>query len=213
MFAFIQPHESKRPHPAWHAKFIKMLPSIRRTAQIAFRKVCPELRQELIQEVIANCLVAYARLAKLGKEDLAFPTPLARFAVAQARVGRRVGSSLKIRDVLSGYAQHHKGFQVERLDHFDDDENCWQEIVVEDKRATPAEIAACRIDFAEWIRRLPNRQRKIAMTLATGETTQAAAKKYAVSPARISQIRQLLKESWERFQGEGKAAEPQLAVA
>jgi hypothetical protein len=122
--------------------------------------------------------------------------------VAQVRVGRRVGSRLRIGDVLSNYAQHQKGFQVERLDHFDGEENCWQEIVVEDKRATPAEIAACRIDFAEWIGRLPYRQRKIALTLAAGETTKAAAMKFAVTPARISQLRRELQTSWLVFHGE-----------
>jgi hypothetical protein len=202
MIAFIKAHDSKTTQPTWHAKFMEMLPSIRRTAQIAFRKVCPELRQELIQEVIANSLLAFARLAKLGREDLAFPTPLARYAVAQARVGRRVGSRLRIRDVLSGYAQHQKGFHVERLDQFDEKENCWQEIVVEDKRATPAEIAACRIDFAEWIGRLPHRQRKIALLLAAGETTKGAAMQFAVTPARISQLRREFRASWFAFHGE-----------
>jgi hypothetical protein len=202
MIALIASHESKTARPAWHAKFMEMLPSIRRTAQIAFRKLCPELRQELIQEVIANSLLAFVRLAKLGREDLAFPTPLARFAVAQARVGRRVGNRLRIGDVLSGYAQHKKGFQVGRLDQFDEEENCWQEIVVEDKRATPAEIAACRIDFAEWIGRLPYRQRRIALTLAAGETTKGAAMQFAVTPARISQLRRELQTSWFAFHGE-----------
>ena len=45
-----------------------MLPAIVRTAEISFRKVRPELRKEFIQEVIANSLVAYARLVELGKE-------------------------------------------------------------------------------------------------------------------------------------------------
>ena len=206
MIAFIKSHDSTRPQPAWHAKFMRMLPSIRRAAQIAFRKVCPELRLELIQETIANSLVAYARLVKLGREDPAYPTPLARFAVAQARVGRRVGSRLRIGDVLSNYAQHQKGFQVGRLDHFDEEENCWQEIVVEDKRATPAEIAACRIDFAEWIARLPHRERKIALLLAAGETTKGAAMQFAVTPARISQLRRELQTSWLAFHGESPAA-------
>ena len=87
MIATFNPQESRSLQPAWHSKFMKMLPSIRRTAEIAFRKVCAELRQELVQEVIANCLVAYARLVELGREDLAYPTPLARYAVAQSRSG------------------------------------------------------------------------------------------------------------------------------
>src|ERR1700676_5603012 len=88
-----------------HAEFLVMLPTIRRAAQITFRKVRPELRDELIEEVVANCFVAYARLVERGQADRAAPSPLARFAIAQVRVGRRVGNRLRIRDVLSNYAQ------------------------------------------------------------------------------------------------------------
>ncbi len=115
---------------------------------------------------------------------------------------------------MSKYAQHRKNFQVEPLHYFDEEENCWQEIVVENKRATPAEIAACRIDFASWLRRLPRRRRKIALALAGGESTTEAAKTFGVTTARISQLRHWLKESWEAFQGEPRAEEePGLAVA
>jgi hypothetical protein len=184
-----------------------MLPAIRRHARISFRNAAPELRQELVQETIANSLANYARLLELGKQDLAFPSALARFAVAQVRNGRRVGNRLRIGDALSEFAQRKKCFCVERLDYFDGDENCWQEIVVEDRRASPADVAACRIDFASWLTRLPERLRKMAMHLAAGETTSATAKKFQVTPARVSQIRQLFKKSWEAFQGETNAAE------
>ncbi len=214
MIAAIKRPKPKTRTPAWHAAFLAMLPAIRRQAQITFRKVPLELRHDLIQEVIANCFTAYARLVELGQEDVAFPSALARFAVAQIRVGRRVGNRLRVRDVMSEYAQHRENFQVESLHYFDGEENCWQEIVVEDKRATPAEIAACRIDFASWLRLLPRRRRKIALALAGGETTSGAAKLFGLSAARISQLRQLLKESWEAFQGEARAEEQsQLAVA
>ena len=89
-----------------------------------------------------------------------------------------------------------------RLDYCDCKEGTWQDIVVEDRRVGPAEIAACRIDFASWLKLLPRRLRKIALTLASGETTSAAAKRFAVSAARISQLRRLLKQSWDGFQGE-----------
>ena len=183
-----------------------MLPAVVRTAQISFRKVRPELRQELIQEVIANSLVAYARLVELRREDAAFPSALARFAVAQVRAGRRVGNRLCSREVLSEYAQREKGFFVERLDHFDDEDNCWQEILVEDERATPADVAASRIDFAQWLRGMPGRIRRIAKFLATGESTLAAARRFALSPARISQLRREFRTSWLAFQGELPAA-------
>ena len=160
MIAMTEPRYANTKTTTDHAPFLAMLPAIRRAAQITFRKVRPELRDELIEEVVANCFVAYARLVERGQAGRAAPSPLARFAIAQVRTGRRVGNRLRIRDVLSNYAQFNNGFQVERLDSFDEEEECWQEVVVEDKRATPADIAACRIDFAEWLRRLTVRLRK-----------------------------------------------------
>jgi DNA-binding NarL/FixJ family response regulator len=82
------------------------------------------------------------------------------------------------------------------------------------KRATPAEVAACRIDFAEWLRRLTARLRKIALALASGETTKGAAEQFGLSPARISQLREWLKKSWEEFQGDAQiSAQPQPVTA
>jgi hypothetical protein len=183
-------------------------------APITFRAAGPELRAELVQEVVASSFAAYARLVELGKEELAFPYPLARFAIGQVRAGRQLGNRRRVQEVMSGYGQRRKGFHVERLDYFDEEENRWEEIVVEDKRATPADIAACRIDFASWLRLLATLRRKIALALASGDTTSAAAKKFDVTPARISQLRQWLKESWESFQGgEAEEKRPQLAVA
>jgi hypothetical protein len=213
MIAMTEPRRRNSTKLANHAAFLLMLPAIRRTAQITFRKIRPELRDELIEEVVANCFVAYARLVERGQTGRAAPSPLARFAIAQVRVGRRVGNRLRIRDVLSNYAQFNNGFQVERLDSFDEEEDCWQEVVVEDKRATPADVAACRIDFAEWLRRLTVRLRKIALALAAGETTKGAAERFGLSPARISQLRDRLKKSWEAFQGDAEIGRQPRPVA
>ncbi len=214
MIASIKRPKPQCKTPARHAKFLAMLPAIRRSAQVAFRKLPPELRHDLIEEVVANSYVAYARLVERGHADRALPSPLARFAITQIRVGRRVGSRLRIGDAMSNYAQFRKQFTVERLDHFSDEDGCWKEVVVEDGRATPANVAACRIDFAEWLRRLTARLRRIALALAAGETTSAAARMFGVSPARISQIRELLRKSWEAFQGGPEiGAQPQPVAA
>ena len=66
------------------------------------------------------------------------------------------------------------------------EEEAWAEISVEDKHAGPAETAIVRIDFSTWLQLLPRRLRKIAMFLANGETTTAAAKRFGVSQGRIS---------------------------
>ena len=123
--------------------------------------------------------------------------------MAQVCEGRRVGGHLSSRDTLSAYAQRRQGFFVERLDHFDETSGEWQEVLVEDRRASPADLAAIRLDFASWLRRLPTRGRRIALSLAAGNTTAAVARKFRLSPGRISQLRSWLRTNWEEFQGPG----------
>ena len=125
----------------------------------------------MIQEVICNCCSAFVRLLELGKADLAYPTVLARYGIAQVKAGRKVGGQLNCRDVLSEYCQQRKNIFIERLDSYDTKEDSWQEIVVEDKHAGPAEVAATRIDFAAWLKLMPHRLQKIVTFLATGEST------------------------------------------
>ena len=104
-----------------HEKFLELLPQIRQQAVFAFRGLRAEARDELIEEVVANAFCAFAQLVRRGKTALAYPTPLAQFAIRQVRAGRRVGSRLNVNDVLSSYAQRQKRFQVKRLDRCDDD--------------------------------------------------------------------------------------------
>jgi hypothetical protein len=200
----------RRPSPpAWHAAFLRMLPAIRTHARVAFRHLGPEAREEAVQEVIANACRAYKRLVELGKTDIAYAGALARYGVAQVKDGRRVGGRLNVRDISSEYCQRRKNVTVERLDKFDKEDG-WQEIVVEDRHATPADIARVRIDFADWLKTLPRRKRRIAEVLSTGETTSNVAKRFHVSAGRISQLRRQLYESWLEFTGE--AAGPATAT-
>ena len=182
-------------------KFEQMLPQIQRQASLAFRGEPHERREDLIAEVVANAYVAYARLVERGKQDVIYATPLAQYAIKQVRSGRRVGSKLNVRDVSSEYAQRSKGFRVENLDRYNQRRDEWKEVVVEDRHAGPAEIAACRIDFAAWLQTLNDMQRKAAGLLAVGETTTTAAEEMGVTAGRISQLRRELKDGWERFHG------------
>jgi hypothetical protein len=185
-----------------HAKFLEMLPRIQRQARIAFRDVLPEAREELIAETTGIAYSGYCRLVERGKEDLAYATPLARFAIRRVRSCRFLGGRQRPRDIYSPHAQHTSGFSIERLGGFDQGKGEWQEILVEDRKCGPSETAICRIDFSNWLRQLPNRLRRIALMLANGETTSAAAKKFGVTAARISQLRLWLRQNWEGFQGQ-----------
>ena len=96
-----------------------MLPAIQTHARCAFRHLDPEAREEAVEEAIANAFVAFVRLVELGKTEVAYPTVLAGYAVAQIQDGRRVGNRRNGRDVLSPYAQKRNRIDVERLDRFD----------------------------------------------------------------------------------------------
>ena len=203
MIAAVKPFRSRRPSRAWQAGFLAMLPKIVRHACVILPRLRPEARADALQEVIAYAAVAYARLAELGKTDVAYPTPLAAFGVAQYRAGRRVGNRLNSRDVLSEYAQRSKRFRVETLDHYDDHDGTWVEAVVQDTRSSPVpEVVAFRCDFSDWLKSLSRRDRRLAEFLALGNRTNDTARKFNVSAGRVSQLRRDFEASWRCFQGE-----------
>jgi len=97
---------AERQHSsAWHAGFLAMLPRIQKNARFAFRNLPPEEREEAVAEVLANAWRAYARLAELGRLNLAYPTVLARYGIVRVYDGRRVGNRLSGDEVLSAHAQ------------------------------------------------------------------------------------------------------------
>ena len=203
----IAPAQTKRPQilgRPLQEQFLEMLPQIRSQACRAFRRLQREQREEMVQEVVANAFCRFVRLVQQGKASRAFGTPLANFAIRQAIAGRRVGSKSRSLDVGSPLARAARGILVERLDG---EPGEWRAALVEDRRASPADTAAARIDVAAWFRALSESHRRIASALAMGETTSEVARLFGLSAARVSQIRCLLKANWQRFQGDVSGAE------
>lgn len=194
----------QRCRPAWHDGFLELLPAIRSQLRFALRRLSPDDRAEAMAECIASIAAAYARLHAQGKCDVAFASSLADFAVRHYFAGRRIGDRLNGNDVMSPYAQRQRGFCVKSLDQRNPAGE-WKEIVVEDGRATPAEVAASRIDIADWLDQLPRRKREVAQALATGESTTGTASRCGVTPGRVAQLRKELAESWAVFQSEALA--------
>ncbi len=186
-------------HPAAEPDFLEMLPAIRRAASYAFRHLRRAVRDDLMAEVIANAFAAFRRLVEQGKAALAYPTVLAKFAIRQVRDGCRVGQERNVLDVMSAYGQRRKGFSV--LPFGDASKrNEWQEMVVEDRCASPAAVAGFRIDFADWLKRLKRSKRQVALQLAAGDTTSEVAGLFRMSPSRVSQLRNELQQDWDKFQ-------------
>ena len=189
------------------AAYLQMMPAIKRHARIAFRYLKPEAKQEAVQNVLCNTWAALVGLARRGKLDQAFPSILAGFGVKQTRDYRVVGGHLDIKDVLSKYCQVNKGVFVKRLDHYDDEENGWYQVLIEDRRSGPADIACTRIDFDAWLHSLPCRHRRLAQFLSLGNRTSDAARKFKMSNGRVSQLRRELAASWRRFAGDNPLPE------
>ena len=141
------PHDRADPtgtsSPCDTSETLKMLPQIRRRACFAFRGLPRERREDLVAEVVASSFCAWARLASQEKEHVASPTTLAQYAIRQVRAWCRVGTRLRRCDVMSEYARRFGHSSVERLDRFDREPGAC-EILVEDRTAGPAEIAAWR---------------------------------------------------------------------
>jgi hypothetical protein len=75
-----------------------------------------------------------------------------------------------------------------------------------DRRATPAELAACKLDFQAWLQLLSAGKRLMALRLAAEDTTSEAAQRFRVIRARISALRRELQADRESFQAAPAAA-------
>jgi hypothetical protein len=123
---------------------------------------------------------------------------LARYGALRYRSGRRVGWSFRSTEVLSEACQRRQGFAVQSIDVLDDG-------LLDHQRVAPSERAAIRLDFARWLASLGARDRALVELLATGETTQAAAARFQLTPGRISQLRRQYYRTWQEFRGETRS--------
>ncbi len=207
------PVADSRLPTAWQQDFLtQLLPRVKTHARFRFRDLPRSEREEAEAESIAVALVFFVRLVERGRNPSAFAVRIARVAVLRVKSGRLVGSGERSRDVLSRLARQRRGFQVQSLE--DDGvrpEGEWRAIVVEDRKSTPADVAACKIDFGEWLNRMPRRRRQIAELLATGHRTEEIAEQFRLSRGRISQLRREFEKSWNDFQKDASDNRPAAA--
>ena len=95
------------------------------------------------------------------------------------------------------------GFAVGKLpDHSTRNGNPLEEALRDTTQSSPDERAAFRVDFPEWLSKLGDRNRRMAVDMALGNRTDELAEGYGISCGRISQLRRELHDNWERFHGE-----------
>jgi Sigma-70 region 2 len=182
------------------AKFLAHLPKIRRHARFALRHVgCPDTRADLVAETVALAWKHFARLVERGKRPERFVTTLALRCTQAVRAGRRLAGSDSSRDVLSPVARARHGFAVCLCGGGGGVLGVLAGTLAADTKGRVPEQAAFRLDFPRWRSGFRGRDRAVLDALAAGGGTCEVAGQFGLSPARVSQLRQLFRESWHEF--------------
>jgi hypothetical protein len=190
---------------ALQAAFVALLPRIALHARIYFRDVqCPHQKEDAIAETVALAWKSFVRLAHRGKDASQFVTVLADYAARRVRSGRLLCGKEKARDVLSRLAQIHKGFVVAGLAIGDCTRHgsVFMEALHDNTQTPVPDQVGFRVDFPRWRNRRCERDRRLIDNLMTGEHTLAAAHRFGLSPARVSQLRREFHLAWLAFIGE-----------
>ena len=194
---------TKRLLKQLHERFEAFLPRLRVYIRMELRKRYCRDYEDAVQEAIAAAWASFLRLALRGIDGSRFVSKLAHYAVRYVRNGRRIAGGTRKYDVFAWQAQARHEFRVRALVvRSESAKSGWRELVIEDKRTTPADVAACRLDFEAWLKSLPRRKRRIAVMLSLSHSTQDTAKRFHLSWGRISQLRRELADSWWEYQRE-----------
>ena len=197
------------PHPVCsladlQARFLSILPRIRTHARVYFRHIkCKGRRADCIAEAVALAWKWFIRLAEKGKDATRFPSVLASYAARAVRSGRRVCGQLKAKDAMSERAQQRHGFCVGKLPDFSTEStNPLAEALTENTVSPVPDQVQFRCDHPAWVASHGDRDRRLIHAMMLGHRTMDLARRFHLSPARISQLRREYKDGWEEFCGE-----------
>src|SRR5262245_59644509 len=112
----------------FQAQFLAMLPGIRRQAHRAYLQLDPELRDELVAEVVAFAYCAFAGLARRRRLQVAYPTPLGSYAIRRVCSGRKAASRMNRNDALSYHRRRLNGRATARFDRCDEASGHWSQL-------------------------------------------------------------------------------------
>lgn len=204
---------SRMSLPQLQAAFLSILPRIVRHAGVVFRgERCQARKDDAIADAVALAWRWFLRLAEQGKDARQFPSVLAGYAALAAKSGRRLTGQLKAKDACSERAQRLHGFTVERLPtstrrSFQNvygmlgqrEMDVFEERLRHNTQTPVDEQAAFRCDLPAWLLTRTDRDRRLIHDMAANERTLNLARKYGISPARVSQLRREFHDDWERF--------------
>jgi DNA-directed RNA polymerase specialized sigma24 family protein len=187
-------------------------PAMDRTFRYRLRRCPARRRAEAIATARAVAWAAWHGLLRRGRDPRAVGVHgIAGNAARDVTRGRKFGCGTAGSGALDVYhprARSRGGFRVISLDAgaaapaAGPRKEGWRAWLAEDNRVSPADEACFRLDFREWLGRLPERKRAAALLLAEGGTTGEAARALGVTPGAVSQARAWLAKSWGAFQAQ-----------
>ena len=219
-----------RPHGGGcspHHDFLALAPVVERHARVAFRALDGAAREEAVAEAVAAAFAAHVALKARDRDPAAFPSTLATYSVLRVKDGRHVGGRSSSRDVLSRKAQQRRGFRVEPLPapartageglyaraRGRREQRALEECLRDNRQTPVPDQVAFRIDFAAFLATLTERDRRMALALAEGHPAKQVARRFGLTPGRVTQLRQRWRREWLAFQEETAQlppARPQL---
>ena len=203
-----------------HAAFLALVPTIKKRARIAFAYYkCANQKAEKVAEAVALAWKWFVRLHERGKDAATFPGVFAILVARAVASGRRLAGGEPLTDVMSRSAQRKHGFTIKGFSSDDSARSqerssdpitqktfdALEERLVDNRMTPIPDQAAFRIDFPQWLKTLPFRERSMVQAMMRDERTNDLGKRFGVSPGRISQVRSKLRDEWETFCGEEAA--------
>jgi hypothetical protein len=196
-----------------HLAFLALVPRIENHARCRFRGIsCPNKRNDLVAETVAVAWGWFLSLHRRGKDPAQFPGTFAALAARAVASGRRLAGMEKAKGVMSPQA-HCRGVIVERLPS--STRSSFEALSIPggqklqdaleqrlcDNTVTPVlDQVVFRIDWPTFLSTLTERERRLADFLALGHSGKAAAARFGVSPARVTQLRKRWRRDWLCFQ-------------
>ncbi len=193
-------------------RFVAMMPEIEPRAEVAFRHLDPEAREEAVAEAMALCWRNYLHCAAVGKPVA--PASLAHYAAVSVRSGRTCCGESST-DVLAPRTRLLGRATVESLDAASirgsgsDRDGWWDRSdTLEDRRLLerPFERVRIRHDYGKFLS-LPSvtdQERRVFDLLALGYRTGEIARDLHVSAPRACQIKQAMGRKLRQFLRPGR---------
>jgi hypothetical protein len=101
------------------------------------------------------------------------------------------------KDALSPSAQQRRGFMVRPLG-----DDIIQDALRGNVHTAPPDAAAFRLDFPLWLASWSERDRRLIADLMRGERPGDVARKFHLSPGRVSQLRRQFRDDWQIYCGD-----------